>query len=77
MVKRVMRLVETFEGRGPRGEARVVKVRWYSDVSEYVCEVTDAGKRRDGVDYYTSDKADALATATEMCGFDPVTGRVL
>lgn len=60
------RLVATFDGMNHHRQPRVVRVRYYADLDEYICEVTDGGKRRDAIDYYTSDKADALATGAAM-----------
>ena len=70
-----MRTVAVFDGRAPGGAARVVKVRYCRDFEEYVCQVTDGGKRREWVDYFTSDKADALATGAEMAGLRAPQGR--
>lgn len=62
------RIIATFDGKSPQGAARMVRVRWLPEYGEFICEPTDDGRRREGADYYTSDKADALATAADMCG---------
>lgn len=65
------RLIATYDGRDRAGLPIAVKVRWYADTQEYVCEATINGKRRDAADYFTSDKLDALGTARDMCGHEP------
>ena len=61
------RKIAEFDGVSPRGETRVIKVYWRSDLEEYVCEVTDNGNRRSLRDYFTPDKQDALDTSALMC----------
>lgn len=60
-----------FDGKSPSGLTRTVKVRYYPDLYEYAAEVWDNGKRRDDLDYFTCDKADAFATGADMVGHTP------
>jgi hypothetical protein len=62
------RLIERIEGTSPMLTPRVVRIVYDREFAEYRCMVTDDRQRRPAVDYYTPDKADALATARHMCG---------
>lgn len=60
------RTIANLYGTSPGGEARKVRVVYESDYAEYIAEVTDNGKRKPDSDYFTADKADAIATAESM-----------
>ena len=65
------RTITTYAGRNRRGRPMTIKVRYYSDTEEWVCEVTIDGCRREQADYFTNDRGDALATARYMAGYAP------
>ena len=70
-----VRIIAEFTGTAPDGTPRRVKVYFDSDIREYVARVWDNDsnlglplRRHSAVDYFTEDKADALATARQICG---------
>jgi hypothetical protein len=67
-----LRTIERIEGTSPMLKPRVVRITYDREFAEYRCMVTDDRQRRPAVDYYTPDKADAIATARAMCGLRAV-----
>lgn len=63
-----VRKIADCDGRSPSGKVRHVRVVYNTELEEFVCRVTDDGKRREGIDYYTPSKSDAVKTAVYLCG---------
>lgn len=45
---------------------RQVKIYWDNENEEYVCKLYIAGKHYEPADYFTSDREDAIRTASSM-----------
>lgn len=59
-----MKLITTVFSITPGKADRLVKIYFDEDVQEYICKLFVAGKHEGpGNDYYTDDKADAVATS--------------
>lgn len=60
------RTIAKFEGAGSGAHATTAIVRYDSELAEYVVSLNRAGVEQTSANYFTDDRADALATAKAM-----------
>lgn len=59
-------MIRSYQGKSPNGASRIVRVAPIKGTPEFVCKVYDNGEWRPGLDYFTEDLDDAIATAQVM-----------